>query len=89
MTIEKVIRTEEVMEFEIELPYFAKEGNYYYAILNEDKKIRVAVVGDSTWISCNSVGIERDLAKAEPISETEFYQVYLNAIDMIDLKQTA
>ena len=72
MTIQKKITTVQVVEVEIDFPFFSKDKHVFAKVINQDLVLRV-------WPYSNQidVGCATDTAlNAEPITEAEFCEVY-------------
>lgn len=81
--------TLEVLEFE--LPYFAKHGNTYYAVLDPLEALRIIYYGsiDAPLIDVvrHSSSVKQAFAwEAEPVSREDFFRVYNDAINSVKSK---
>jgi hypothetical protein len=76
-----VLRTvKEMVETEINLPYFCKENSRVYGVFTEDKCICVNS-GDYTSIAkCTPSPFLSDIAVATPITFEEFHEAYEAAL---------
>jgi hypothetical protein len=80
----KIKTTKEIVEeVEVELPLFVKDIGYYYALLGEEKFIRV---GNDSYEK--SIGYfllsSKNFANNQQISKEEFIKAYNEAKDYID-----
>jgi hypothetical protein len=76
-------KKEVIEEVEVEFPLFVKDKYYYYALLEEDKFIRVGNDSYEKSISHFVLGSE-DFANNTQISKDEFIQAYNEAKEYIE-----
>jgi len=80
MKVSKQITTVEVIEIEIETPFYCMEGDYYYAIYGEDTILRTWVFnGDSATITTNTTFPKRYVE----ITEEQFNTAFDKALAII------
>jgi hypothetical protein len=85
MKLKKQITTVEEVEIEISFPYHVKLSDYLFArVDSEEEYLRVGLYPHSTFIEkgVNSFSVET-LISNEPITEDEFTEAYLKAIDLL------
>jgi hypothetical protein len=76
-------KKEVIEEVEVEFPLFVKDKYYYYALLEDEKFIRVGNDSYEKSISHFVLGSE-DFANNQQISKDEFIQAYNEAKNYID-----
>lgn len=84
MKIQTTVTVNEIIEVEIELPYYCKYEDKFFKVISEKKTIQVTaretysnICSTQTWL------YEKDIARATTILSYEFENAYLNALSNI------
>jgi hypothetical protein len=86
MKISTTIKKEEVIEKEIQLPYFCKYGGYFLKISSPENVIKISYSENTitTIIVCDAGVFKTEIAKGEEATEEEFNTAYSKALGAID-----
>lgn len=81
MKIQATIKTEETIEFEVEIPYFCKFSDKLYKVVSDKEAIEIDPSESYTKILKKGLWLcESDVAQGQRIEETEFNEAYHKAL---------
>jgi hypothetical protein len=84
MKIQTTVQVNEIIEVDIELPYYCQYEDKFYKVVSKEKTIKVSPYEKYSYISSSATWLfEKEIAKATTINSLRFADAYLQAMDNI------
>ena len=83
MKIKKVTRSEQVEEIDLQLPYYFKVGDCYYAMVEDDKAFEVNSFQINRWLCADTLSLYYSKPEKVEITREDFISAFDKAVEKL------